>query len=70
VEGICQFDLGQDEVRRDGVAGDNKAEVRQEMVDRADEGEFVGMCMAHETDEPTRYAFSNGWGNIGGDALD
>ena len=36
------------------------------MVGRADEGEFMGMYMAHETDEPTRDAFPNGWGDIGG----
>ena len=40
------------------------------MIDRADEGEFVGMYMAHETDEPTWDAFPSGWGDIGGDALD
>jgi hypothetical protein len=40
------------------------------MIGRADEGEFVGMYMDHETDEPTRDAFPNGWGDIGGDALD
>ena len=53
-----------------GAAGINKAQVRQAMIDRADEGELVGMYMAHETDEPTRDAFPNGWGDIGGDALD
>jgi hypothetical protein len=53
-----------------GAAGINKAQVRQVMIDRADEGEFVGMYMAHETDEPTRDAFPSGWGDIGGDALD
>ncbi len=42
----------------------------QEMIDRADEGEFVEMYMTHETDEPTRDAFPNGLGDIGGDALD
>ena len=39
------------------------------MQDRADEGEFEGMWMAHETDEPTRDAFPNGWRDIGGDDL-
>jgi hypothetical protein len=39
------------------------------MIDMADEGEFVGMYMAHETDEPTRDAFPNGWGDIVKDAL-
>ena len=36
----------------------------------ADEGRFVGMWMAHETDEPTMYASPNGWGDIGEDDLD
>ena len=36
---------------------DNKARVRQAMIDRADEGEFRGMYMALGTDEPTRDAF-------------
>jgi len=48
----------------------NKAQLKQEMIGRADEGEFVGMYMAHETDEPTRDDFPNGWGDIGEDALD
>ena len=52
-----------------GTVGSNKAPIRQEMQDRADEGEFVGMWMAHQTDEPTRDAFPNGWGGIGGDDL-
>ena len=47
----------------------NKARVRQDMSDRADEGEFVGMYMAHETDEPTRDAFLGGWRDIEGDDL-
>jgi len=50
-----------------GTSGVNMAQV---MIGRADEGEFVGMYIAHETDEPTRDAFSSGWGDIGGDALD
>ena len=49
-----------------GIVGSNKAQIRQEMQDMADEGEFVGMWMAHETDEPVRDAFPNGCGNIGG----
>ena len=53
-----------------GAAGINKAQVTQATIDRADEGEFERMYMAHETDEPTRDAFPNGWGDIGGDALD
>jgi len=36
---------------------------------QANEGEFKGVNMAHETDEPTRDAFPNGWEDIGGDAL-
>ncbi len=36
------------------------------MRDRAYVGEFKGMWMAHETDQPTRDAFPNGWGGIGG----
>jgi hypothetical protein len=39
------------------------------MIARADAGEFMGMWMAHETDEPLRDAFPSGWGDIGGDAL-
>ena len=42
------------------TVGSNKALIRQEMQDRADEGEFLGMWMAHETDEPTRDALPNG----------
>ena len=54
-----------------GAVGTNKAQIRQAMIDRADEGEFRGMYMAHETDEPTRDAFPSGWGDIGGgEALD
>ena len=48
-----------------GTVGNNKAQIRQEMQDRADAGEFVGMWMAHETDEPTRDAYPNGWGTLG-----
>ncbi len=55
---------------RTEAAANNKAQVKQAMIDRADEGEFGGMYMARETDEPTRDAFPNGWGDIGGDALD
>jgi hypothetical protein len=39
------------------------------MIARADVDEFMGMWMAHETDEPLRDAFPNGWGDIGEDAL-
>ena len=52
-----------------GNAGVNKAHAMQDMNARADEGEFMGVYMAHETNEPTRDAFPNGWGGIGGDAL-
>jgi hypothetical protein len=52
-----------------GTTGHNKAQVRQEMIARADAGEFMGMWMAHETDEPCRDAFPDGWGDIWGDAL-
>ncbi len=48
----------------------NKAQVRAEMQERADEGEFAGVWMAHETDVPLRDAFPNGLGDVGGDALD
>ena len=48
------------------TVGSNKAQIRQEMQDMADEGEFVGMWMAHETDEPTRVAFPSGWVDMGG----
>ena len=53
-----------------GAAGINKAQVKHAMLDRADEGELMGMYMAHETDKPTRDAFPIGWGDIRGDALD
>ena len=53
-----------------GRLGPNKAQVRAEMQERADAGEFDGMWMAHETDVPVRDAFPNGWGDAGGDALD
>ena len=35
-----------------GTSGQNMAQVRQDMIARADDGEFMGMWMAHETDEP------------------
>jgi hypothetical protein len=50
--------------------GSNKAQVGQEMRDRADVGEFERMWMAHETDELAKDAFPNDWRDIGGDALD
>ena len=51
------------------TVGINKEQIRQEMQDRADEGEFVGMWMANETDEPTRDVFPNGRWDIRGDDL-
>ena len=51
-----------------GTTGHNKAQVRQDMIARADDGEFMGI-MAHETDEPLRDAFPNGWGDMGEAAL-
>ena len=51
------------------MAALNRAQVRMEMSDRADAGEFMGVFMAHETDEPTRDAFLGGWGAMGEDAL-
>ncbi len=50
--------------------GPNKAHVRAEMQERADEGEFDGVWMAHKTDVLVRDAFPNGWGDARGDALD
>ena len=49
-----------------GRLGPNRAQVRAEMQERADAGEFDGIWMAHETDEPVRDAFPNGWGDAGG----
>ncbi len=42
------------------------------MIAMADDGEFLGMWIAHATDEPTQDAFPNinGWGDIEGNALD
>jgi hypothetical protein len=53
-----------------GRLGPNKAQVRAEMHERADDGSFDGVWMAHETDVPLWVAFPNGWGDAGGDALD
>jgi hypothetical protein len=39
------------------------------MIAMADAGKFMGMWMSHETDEPLRDAFPNGWGDNGEDAL-
>ncbi len=42
----------------------------QKMIDRADVGEYFGMCMAHEPDVPLRDSFPGGWKGIGENALD
>ena len=39
------------------------------MQERADEGSFDGVWMAHETDVPVRDAFPYGWEEVGKDAL-
>jgi hypothetical protein len=53
-----------------GRTGSNRAQIRQEMVERGDKGEYDGIFMAHETDAPLRDAFPSGWGIYWGDALD
>jgi len=50
-----------------GRLGPNKAQVWAEMREWANDGEFDGVWMAHETDVPLRNAFPNGWGDVGGD---
>jgi len=50
--------------------GMNRAQIRQEMRDRADQGEYFDIWMAHETDIPLRNAFPGGKMGIGEDALD
>ncbi len=57
-------------MRGRGAVGIKKAQVIQEMIGRVDEGEFMGMNMAHETDEPTRDASPSGWRDIVRGALD
>jgi hypothetical protein len=37
------------------------------MHERANKGEFEGLYMSHETDEPLRDAFLNGLGECGED---
>ncbi len=59
-KGYANLMLDRTKYVRTGTVGSNKAQIRQEMHDRADDGEFVGMWMAHETGEPTREAFPNG----------
>jgi len=53
-----------------GRLGPNIAQVWAEMQERADDEEFDGVWMSHETDVPLRDAFPNGWEDAGGDALD
>ena len=53
-----------------GRLGPYKAQLRAEMQERANEGHFEGVWMAHEIDVPLRDAFPNGWGGAGGDALE
>ena len=65
-KGYANLVLGRTKYVGTGASGSNKAQVKQAMIDRADEGEFVGMYMAHETDEPTRDALPSGWGDNGG----
>jgi hypothetical protein len=48
----------------------NRAQVIQEMGDRADHGEYLDLWMAHEIDVPLRDAFPCGRMGIGEDALD
>jgi hypothetical protein len=43
--------------------GVNMAQIKWQMIERADMGEMVGMCMEHETDVPMMDAFSYGWGD-------
>ena len=52
-----------------GNTGHNKAQDWQDMIARADVGEFVVVWMEHKTDEPLRDAFPDGWGDIEEDAL-
>ena len=43
--------------------GVNMAQIKRQMIERADMGEMAEMHMAHGTDVPLMYAFSYGWGN-------
>ena len=52
-----------------GRMGPNKAQVRVGIQERADGGEFEGLWMSHETDEPLRDFFPIGWRECGEDAL-
>ncbi len=59
-KGYSNLVLYRNEYVGTGTTGHNKAQVRQEMIAREDVGEFMGMWMAHETDEPFRDAFPSG----------
>ena len=61
-----------DKVKYVGIRrlGPNKAQVLARMQERAGDGEFDGVWMAHETNVPLWDVFPNGWGDNGGDALD
>ena len=48
----------------------NGAQIRQEMRDMADQGEYFDIWMAHETNIPLRNVFPGGRMDIGEDALD
>ncbi len=50
--------------------GLNMPQIRQEMVGKANMGEYFNMWMAHETDVPLKDAFPAGWMGIGEDALE
>jgi hypothetical protein len=52
-----------------GKSGTNRAQIRQDILERADLGEHMGLYMAHESDTPFRDAFPTGWGDGWGDAL-
>ena len=49
-----------------GRLGLNRAQVRAEMRERADGGEFEELWLSQETNEPLREAFPTGWGEYGG----
>ena len=46
-----------------GRAGTNRAQIKHDMLDRADARDHVGMWTAHETDVPPRDTFPFGWGD-------
>jgi hypothetical protein len=47
-----------------GRTGTNRAQIRQDVIGRADASEHVGMWTANETDVPPRDAFLTRWGDI------